>query len=253
VVKRRLRVRLVRIAVTVLATVLAFIALIVVQALIAFRVERLDGFTRAQLDRRIGTGTPLRVTWIGDSTSAGVGASAPEHALPIVVAEALDRAVEVSVLSVSGATSGDALTEQLPQLASLEPDWVFVAIGSNDVTHLSSRASLRRNLDALLSGVEAAGPERIIVLGVAEFGGTPLFARPLRTLAGWRGHQLDAVVADVAAEHGAIFVPIARLTGPGFAADPVGTHARDRFHPNDAGYRLWADATIQTLHAAGVL
>lgn len=248
-----MRARLMRIAVTCLVTVLALVALIVVQALIAFRVERLDGFTRAQLDRRIGSGPPLRITWIGDSTSAGVGASAPEHALPIVVAEALERAVELSVLSVSGATTADALAEQLPQLAGLAPDWVFVAIGSNDVTHLTRRATMRRNLDALLSGIEATRPERIIVLGVAEFGGTPLFARPLRTIAGWRGHQLDAVVADVAAAHGAIYVPIAALTGPGFAADPLGTHARDRFHPNDAGYRLWADATIETLRAAGVI
>ena len=251
--QRTLGSRILRGLLGVAVVLLAFVALVVVQALIAFRVERLDGFTRAQLDRRIGTGTPLRVTWIGDSTSAGVGASAPERSLPVLAAQELDRAVDLSVLSVSGATTADAVRDQLPQLAVLEPDWVFVAIGSNDVTHLTSRPALSRQLDALLTGVEATRPERIIVLGVAEFGVTPLFARPLRTIAGFRAHQLDAVVADVAAEHGAIFVPIARLTGPGFAAAPIGTHARDRFHPNDRGYRLWADATIATMRAAGLL
>lgn len=251
--RRRIRSRLVRSAIGAALAVLLLVIVVVVEALIAFRVERLDGFTRAQLDRRIGSGRALRVTWIGDSTSAGVGASTPERALPVLVAQELGRPVELSVLSVSGATTADAVAEQLPQLAALEPEWVFVAIGSNDVTHLTSRATLRSGLETLLAGVEATRPERIIVLGVAEFGGTPLFARPLRTIAGWRAHQLDAVVEDVAATHGAIYVPIARLTGPGFAADPLGTHARDRFHPNDAGYGLWAEATLATLREAGAV
>lgn len=250
---RSFRARLLRWLAFVAVAVLGLIGLLVVQAFVAFRVERLDGFTRAQLDRRIGSGPPIRVVWIGDSTSAGVGASSPEHALPVLVADGLDRAVELRVLSVSGATTADAVREQLPQLAGLEPDWVFVAIGNNDVTHLTRRGQLARALATLLDGIEDARPERIVVLGIAEFGGTPLLPRPLRTVTGWRAHQLDTVVRDAARARGHVYVPIAALTAPGFAADPLGTHARDRFHPNDAGYRLWAEATLATLRAAGVI
>jgi lysophospholipase L1-like esterase len=242
-----------RILLSVGLAVLGFVIVIAVEVVLAFRVERLEGFTRAELDRRIGEGASLRVSWIGDSTSAGVGASSPDRSLPVLVGQGMDRSVELSVLSVSGATTAAAVAEQLPDLAATDPDWVFVAIGSNDVTHLTTRGALRSGLETLLAGVEATQPERIVVLGVAEFGGTPLFARPLRTIAGLRAHQLDAVVADVAAAHGAVYVPIARLTGPRFAADPIGTHARDRFHPNDAGYRFWADATLETLRSDGLI
>jgi lysophospholipase L1-like esterase len=236
-----------RASIVIAATIVGFIGLLVGQAVIAFRVDRIEGFSSEQLDRQIGDGQQLRVVWIGDSTSAGVGASRPERALPVVIANELNRPVSLHVLSVSGATTQDAVAAQLPKVAALQPDWVFVAIGNNDVTHLTSRAKLRTSLRTLLDGVTQVQPQQIIVLGIAEFGGTPLLPRPLRTLAGWRSHQLDEVVRQEAAAYGAVYVPIAKLTAPGFAADPLGTHAEDRFHPNDAGYQLWVDATLQTL------
>jgi lysophospholipase L1-like esterase len=42
-----------------------------------------------------------------------------------------------------------------------------------------------------------------------------------------------------------VYVDIAGKTGPAFRAHPTTYFARDRFHPNDAGYGLWAKAVAE--------
>lgn len=214
---------------------------------LASQVERLDGFTADEMDGVIGSGEPLRVTWVGDSTGVGVGTDVPDEALPRLVATDLKRQVDLRVLAVSGATVGDALDTQIPALAATAPQWVFVGIGNNDVTHLTSRKRFRARMDLLLTRVAAIRPEKIIVLGTAEFSGTPLLKQPLRALAGVRTRVLDKIVRELAEKHGATYVPIRELTGRRFKERPGSYHARDDFHPNAAGYSIWAEAIMEIL------
>lgn len=234
---------------------LGFSGLLGGEILLARRAERIEPFTADDLNGDIGDGKgePLRMAWIGDSTGDGVGASAPDFALPRVVARGLDRPVDLTVLARSGSTVADALAEQLPRLADLKPDWVFIALGGNDVIHLTSRSTFRTRMNALLDGVKAVDPEKIIVLGLGEFGSTVLFKQPLRAIVGLRGHQIDGDVANVAADHGVIHVDIIGRAAAQFFEDPVRYHARDRFHPSDEGYGLWAKATLDTLQEHGLL
>lgn len=213
------------------------------------RIERLDPFTREQLDGAFGSRDvdALRLTWIGDSTGDGVGASAADNALPRLVAKGLRRPVELTVLARSGSRVTDALEEQLPLLAETTADWVVVAIGNNDVTHATSRKKLRSQLAELLAGVQAVKPQRIIVLGTAEFAGTPLLAQPLRFFAGLRSDQLNRDIRAAAREVGATFVDIIDGTGGAFVKNPKQLHARDGFHPNDAGYALWAETILKAI------
>jgi lysophospholipase L1-like esterase len=236
----------------VAGALLGFAGLLVIEVLMARGGRQLPGYSRDELDGAIGTGaqTPLRVTWIGDSTGQGVGASDPEHALPHVVGRGLSRPVELTVLAKSGARVSDAVAEQLPLLKDTRPQWVFVGIGGNDVTHVTSRGAFRTAIEKLLEGVAAVQPDHVIVLGIGEFASNPRFAEPLRFIAGVRGHQLDTDLCNAANRHGALFVDIAGTTGADFMRDPAHYHSVDRFHPSDAGYALWAAATLAAIAAA---
>jgi lysophospholipase L1-like esterase len=229
-----------------------FIGLLVIEVVMARGGRQLVGFTRDQLDGIVGagSGTPLRVTWIGDSTGQGVGASDPEHALPRVVARGLGRPVELTVLAMSGARVADAVADQLPLLRGTRPQWVFIGIGGNDVTHITSRGAFRTAIEKLLEGVAAVQPDHVIVLGIGEFASNPRFAEPLRFIAGVRGHKLDSDLRNAANRHGALFVDIAGATGADFMRNPAHYHSVDRFHPSDAGYALWAEATLAFISAA---
>ena len=195
-----------------------------------------------------GSGPALRVAWLGDSTAAGVGASSRSGALPVQVAEGLGAPVELVVLAASGARVADVVDDQLPALAGLDPEAVFVSVGANDTVHFTGRRSFERRYRTLVEGL----PEdaRVVLLGVPDMGSIPRLAQPLRAVAGWRGRQLDRVVQEVAAATGAAYVDIAGATGPAFRADPDRFYARDDYHPSDEGYRRWAEAVLDVVGSA---
>ena len=229
---------------------LAGIAVVVVEVVLAVRGRNLPPRPPFRLDGRIGprAGDPLAITWLGDSTGAGVGASGPDAALPRVVAEELRRPVDLVVAARSGARLDDLIGEQLVALRSTTPDVVVLGIGSNDVTHLTSNGTFAARYEQLLRTAEVLAPKAAIVtVGIGNYGSVPRFAQPLRTIAGWRAATLDAEVQDAARRHGAAYVDIRAETGEAFAAQPDRYYAADGYHPNDAGYRLWAQAILDVL------
>lgn len=192
---------------------------------------------------------PTTAVWVGDSTAFGVGVTDGSDGVASRVAAT--RGERVVMLAVSGATIEDVLLDQLPEVAGAAPDRIYVSIGSNDVTHLTSKAaftsSYRRLLDEVPADVE------VVVLGVPDMGSPPRLLQPLRAVAGFRGRQLDAVARDAVADahdrrRGATtYVDIAGPTGPPFRRDHDRFFAADGYHPSAEGYRLWAEAVLAAI------
>ncbi len=234
----------------VIAVPVVVLVVLAVEIQLAQRAPTLDD-RPLELGGRVGPEGPrpaLRVAWLGDSTAAGVGASGPSGALPVQVAEGLQRPVELAVLAVSGARVADVVDDQLPALAGFEPEVVFVSVGANDTVHFTSLRSFERRYRALVEGLPEGA--RVVLLGVPDMGSIPRLAQPLRAVAGWRGRQLDEVVREVAAATGAAYVDIAGATGPAFRAEPDRFYAGDDYHPSDEGYRRWAEAVLDTVDSA---
>ena len=187
------------------------------------------------------------MVWLGDSTAAGVGASGAGASLPRLVAAALDRPVDLRVLAVSGDRVADVVADQLPAVG--QADLVFVSVGANDVTHLTTRGDFGRSYRRLLDGLPPGAT--VVVLGVPDMGSPPRLAQPLRAVAGLRGRQLADVIRSTAARNGAAFVDVAGATGPAFRRDPGRYFADDGYHPSDDGYRLWADAVLAVVGSGG--
>ena len=197
---------------------------------------------------------PLHMVWIGDSISAGVGASAPDATVPRLVAAELDRPVRLDVYASSGERVAGALRDQIPLLEVMPepPDVAVVEIGANDVTHLTDRDEFRGIYGQILERASATGSGHVLALGIPAFGTAPRFLQPLRAVVGWLGRRLDAEVRAAAAASGATYVDIAGETAAPFAEDPDRYYAADDFHPSDAGYRLWAEAILGGLRRLGI-
>jgi lysophospholipase L1-like esterase len=161
---------------------------------------------------------------------------------------AAHRRVKLVALGISGARVHDVLTEQVPEAVNAHPDLVFVGIGANDVTHLTSLGSIEQDTRALLEQLMATGAT-VVLAGPPDMR-AKAWLEPLRTLAGWRGRRVAAAMAAVAADEGVPVVPLAEKTGPFFAAHPDTAYAADNFHPGPAGYRAWADAIYPVLTEA---
>lgn len=198
--------------------------------------------------------TALRMVWMGDSVTAGVGASRADATVPRLVAEALHRPVRLDVFATSGARVSNALSDQVPRLEALPegPDVVVVQIGGNDVTHLTGLDEFRRGYDRLLDEATSVGAQHVLALGIPAFETSPRFLQPLRAIVGWRGRQLDEQVRQSAASRGATYVDVAGRTAEPFGEDPDRYHAADDFHPSDEGYTLWAEAVLNALERLGI-
>jgi len=165
------------------------------------------------------------------------------------VARRLGRPVDVRILASSGATVNDVLARQLPRLPA-DTQVVFISVGANDATHLTPSGSFGSSYRKLLAGMPQGAC--VVLLGAPDIGSPPRLAQPLRAVVGWRGRMLDRRIRSVARRSGAVYVDIAAATGPAFRRDRS-LFAGDGYHPNDAGYALWAGAVSSAMAPAGVV
>lgn len=176
---------------------------------------------------------------IGDSAAQGIGASRPDRSYVGLLAEhareATGRSIRVVNLSVSGATTELAVRDQLPRFRRLEPDLVTVAIGANDIANWDP-AAFDRNIRAIFAELPAHAM-------VADL---PCFHL--------RHNERKVAVANrmlraIAQEHGLTVVPLHAVTRRRGLRGILTEFANDMFHPNDHGYRVWAEAFAPSLAA----
>jgi lysophospholipase L1-like esterase len=168
---------------------------------------------------------------LGDSAAQGVGASSPALGWAGVATAGLGVTVWFN-LSVSGAKVADVIAIQVPRLVWLTERFgpaerVLVAAGGNDLVRAAGAGGVRRDLAALVDLL----PDATVVGSLPQ---TPwgVIARSanrgLRRAAVSRGLS----IADINRHYR--FPYSARTSS-------------DAFHPNDRGYKDWAQAFIDVI------
>ena len=242
-----------RVALGLVALVVLFAVVLGVEITLALTREYLPTEPVLEIEGTFGPpdGNPLSFVVLGDSTAAGVGVDSADDAYATLLAERLaarGRRVELLGVGVSGSRVADVLEEQIAMAVAADPDLIFVAIGANDVTHWTPLSDVERDMTAVIAALQATGAE-VVVAGAPDMRAAA-WLEPLRTVAGWRGRRVTAVIEAVAREAGATVVPLAKETAPYFAANPEDAYSSDEFHPGAGGYRAWADAIYPRLELA---
>ncbi|HSX16879.1 MAG TPA: SGNH/GDSL hydrolase family protein [Patescibacteria group bacterium] len=225
--------------------VLAVLALLLVVAIVELAWIKWSGSAvpRPDISRQpqtIGSGAPLTYVVLGDSTAVSQGGDyAQGYATATAAYLARTHRVAWVNVGVSGARAKDVADAQAKQAVAFKPDVVLVAVGANDVTHVTSSASVRDSLQKTIAQLRAANPNvRIVLTGAPDMGAPPRIPQPLRWLAGIRTTQINKTIAGLADSDRVVFAPIADQTGPAFRANH-NLFAADRFHPTTDGYKLW--------------
>jgi lysophospholipase L1-like esterase len=176
----------------------------------------------------IGTATRTRAERWPDQLVARLSTSSPTLAL-------------IENLGVNGFTSRDLIEVELPHLVSLEPGFVTVLVGVNDVVQGVVEATYRENmsiiLDELLSRLP---PSRLLVVTTPDYTITPRggdFGDPTRQALEIR--RFNAAVVELAAERGIAVADIHDLWLE--AATDRSLVADDGLHPSGAQYARWVD------------
>lgn len=168
-----------------------------------------------------GPSDPIRIVAFGDSLTAGYGLQ-PSEAFPAQLEKALrgkGHAVEV----INAGVSGDTTAAGLQRL-----DWAFpddanaaiVALGANDALRGIDPAETRRNLDEILTRLDARGV-LVLVAGM----------KAPRNWGDDYATKFDAIFPELAEKHGALLYPffLERI-----ALQPS-LNLDDGMHPNGKG------------------
>jgi lysophospholipase L1-like esterase len=229
---------------TTLALILLPTLILFIEILIA-KKGGLIPFTNPSREPRIIGNGEEEITYLilGDSTSAGQGGDY-ERGIAVSTAKHIsqlqNKKVKLINFSISGATSEDVKNEQLPKALEYQADIVLISIGGNDVTHLSSINSIKKNISEVTDKLVQKNCEvKIIFTATPDMGSVPRLAQPLRSIVGYRAAQQNKkAFYPFIEENKFTLAPIAKETGPIFRKDHS-LFADDKYHPNDNGYKIW--------------
>lgn len=199
---------------------------------------------------KLGQGEAVNYVVVGDSTAVGQGGDYKDG-IAIGTTEHLAKSNEVTMqnYAVSGAVIQEVLNEQLPKI-TVAPDVVLVAVGANDVTHLTSLTDMERDAKKIIDELRVKNPDVAIVFtGSPQMGSVPRLPQPTRWFAGVRTGAVNRMFDRVADEKKIVRAPLAEETGEIFARTP-NFFAEDNFHPTGEGYQVWVPVLNNSLDTA---
>jgi lysophospholipase L1-like esterase len=183
----------------------------------------------------------LRYVALGDSYTIGTSVSTAESWPSQLVARVPELRLVVN-LGVNGYTSGDLIEDELPALPGLQPEFITLMIGVNDVVQGVPEAKYRANIEEILDATLAlVGADRLLCVATPDYTVTPqggAFGSPDQQRAGIQ--RVNALLGEACRARGIRFVPeifeISTVaTGPSFIAG-------DGLHPSGLQYARWVDA-----------
>lgn len=196
----------------------------------------------------IGSGPKLSYVVMGDSTAVSQGGDYDKgYAVKTAQYLARTHTVTWANVAVSGSRAKDVEDSQLAQALQFKPDVVLVAVGANDVTHMTSVGSVKESLTRTIDRLREQNPDiRIILTGSPDMGSVPRFAQPVRWYVGERAESLNRMVSKLSKQEQVTFAPIAEKTGHYFRTHPE-AFAADNFHPTAQGYDTWTPILIEAI------
>ena len=196
----------------------------------------------------------LRYVALGDSYTIGTSV-AERDSWPSQLAAALDLAGAtptldlVANLAVNGYTSRDVIEVQLPQLDALDPEFLSLLVGVNDVIQGVSLQQYREQVCVILDDlVGRVGAHRILVVTTPDYTVTPTGAAhgdPAARSAAIR--EANEALTAVARALDVATVDIYDVSL--LAADDHSLVAGDGLHPSGAQYALWVQRILPTIRA----
>ena len=190
-----------------------------------------------------GTGTPLRLLVVGDSSGAGVGVATQDEALLGQTVRRLAERREVRFRLV--ARHGSTLPRTLSHLRKQKPapfDVALVALGLNDIIEgRDQRAWMGAYHDLVALLRERFGVRHVVASGLPPVGAFPAVPNPLRWVLGRQARRYDEMLKAWAdGEPGVTYIDFETVPGDPLHGVPMpAVMADDGFHPGPRIYAEW--------------
>ena len=184
----------------------------------------------------------LRYVALGDSYTIGTSVAEGERWPNQLVA----RVGELELVgnpAVNGYTTADLITDELPQLDALRPEFVSVLIGVNDVVQGLPDSQYAGNVAVILEELlTRLPPDRILCVATPDYTVTPsgaAFGDPAQQSDGIV--RFNAILREACEQRSIRFVPEIFEISQAALEDPT-LVADDGLHPSGSQYSLWVEA-----------
>lgn len=195
-----------------------------------------------------GSGEPIVLAMLGDSSAVGLGVDAVESTPGVLVAAGLSRLASRPVrlvrVAISGAQSRH-LDQQVGDALPEHPHVAVIMIGANDVTARVNPAVASAHLGAAVRRLRAAGVH-VVVATCPDLGTVRPIPQPLRTIARKWSRDMAAAQIISVVEAGGRTVALGSSLGPTFARYNE-LWSDDGFHPSAAGYATAASFILPSV------
>jgi lysophospholipase L1-like esterase len=190
---------------------------------------------------------PLRYVALGDSYTIGTSVRSVDR-WPDLLVDALGPGPPtlrlVANLGVNGYTSHDLIRDELPRLEALDPEFVSVLIGVNDVVQGAGAAAYEANVVAILDSLVARLPAgRIVTVAIPDYTVTPAgadYGDPRQQHDGIVTN--NSIMAARAAERAIAYVDTFDISL--WAAGDRSLVADDGLHPSWSQYAAWVERIL---------
>ena len=187
---------------------------------------------------------------LGDSLTAGVGATAQDKTYPYQLAALLanTKQAEVTLVNLAwpGATAADVLQNQVPLLAQFKPDVITLAIGVNDIHNRVPDEEFVQTISKIVDR-SVASAKQVMVVTIPFIGDKSLFLPPYRAYFDWQTKRYNVLLNQALATKQIQVIDLYGLTHSKAMADET-YYSPDHFHPSDAGYAFWSTVVYDHLN-----
>jgi len=185
----------------------------------------------------------LKIAVIGDSTAVGQGTDSVKKSFSYQYSEKYLSSqyaeLDYTNFAVSGALVKDVLETQIPELSKNYFDLVFVSVGANNVTGMTKTEDFKNDVQLLASKVELSG-KKVIWLSIPDFITSPVLLPPLNSYLSSTAEKFNTETKSIVEPKKFKFVDIYNGTRAEFASEPNKNFSRDKYHPSQDGYKIWA-------------
>lgn len=188
----------------------------------------------------------IKIAFLGDSLTVGVGANSAEKTFPRLVAQKLSNKYNLEILNlgVPGAKTTDVLDYQVKLANDFKPDKIVLFIGINDMNDRLGLAEVKNNIEDIYGALKIT-KENFYLVNIPFLGSDRLFLPPWQSLFFQQTKRYNKIF-DKLEKSGYQVVDLFSQTASQFV-DSSSWYSADYFHPNDAGYELIADEIFKNL------
>lgn len=192
----------------------------------------------------------LKYSAIGDSLTAGAGATKYENSYPYLLAENIagdKRQVVLKDFSLLGARTEDVINKLMPLVIEEQPDMVTLLIGINDVRERESEQNFKKNYTHIVDSLSKQTSAEIYLISLPLIGSETVYLPPYNFYFQQKTISFNEIIKAIAKDYNLQYIDITTPTENVFKKD--GSHySADSFHLSDEGYKILADEIYDNLN-----